>query len=193
MMDKILKRSEIPVESTWDLTDIFGSDEIWQEEYASLNKLPETILSFKGKISKDPDMLLAYFKLEDELTVRLSKFYGYASCKGDEDTANTFYQDMRGKAMGTYSAISSAGAFAVPEIMSIPDDVLDGFYKASPALEQYRRNIYLIRRKAAHILSPECETILASASEMADSPDNIGSTLRNAGSEEHTSELQSPQ
>ncbi|MCH5199272.1 MAG: oligoendopeptidase F [Oscillospiraceae bacterium] len=179
-MEKVLKRSEVKKENTWDLTHVFESDEKWKEEYDALNKLPEIISGFKGELQKSANNLLKYFKLQDELSVRLSKFYGYASCKGDEDTANTFYQDMRGKAMGTYAAISSAGAFAIPEIMNIPEETLDEFYKAEPELETYRRSIYLIRRRAAHILSPECETLLASAAEMADAPDNIGSTLRNA-------------
>ena len=43
---------------------------------------------------------------------RLSRLYGYASCKGDEDTGNSFYQDMRGKAMSTLVTISSAAALA---------------------------------------------------------------------------------
>jgi len=142
--------------------------------------MPEKIAAFQGKISKSADSLLQYFRLDDDISVRIQKLYGYASCKGDEDTANTFYQDMRGKAMGAYAAIGSAGAFAVPEIMSISDEALSGFYKEKPDLENYRRNIYLIRRRKEHILSPECEKLLASAAEMADAPDNIGSTLRNA-------------
>ena len=47
-------------------------------------------------------------------------------------------------------------------------------------METYRRPIYTIRRREAHILSPECETLLAAANEMADTPDAIGSALRNA-------------
>ena len=31
------------------------------------------------------------------LSVRLGKLYGYANCKGDEDTGNGFYQGMRGQ------------------------------------------------------------------------------------------------
>lgn len=180
MAQKILKRSEVPVENTWNLADMFESDEKWMQEYESLKELPAKITAYQGKISQSASDLLAFLKLEDEIELRLTPLYGYASCKGDEDTANGFYQDLRGKAMSTYVAISGAASFATPEIMSIPDDVLDGFYKAEPELETYRRAIYQIRRRAAHVLTPECELILASAGEMADGPENIGSTLRNA-------------
>lgn len=179
-MNRIPKRNEVPVEHTWNLQDIFASDDAWFAEYESLNGLADKISAFRGTLGENAQNLLAYHKLQDELTLRLSAFYGYASCKGDEDTGNAFYQDMRGKAMRTYSMLASASAFAVPEIMAIPEEKIEAFYAECPALETYRRSIYLIRRRAAHILSPECETLLAAAGEMADAPDNIGSTLRNA-------------
>ena len=180
MAQKILKRSEVPVENTWNLSDIFESDEAWLKEYESLKELPSKIEEYKGKLGKSASELLSFLKLEDEIEIRLTRLYGYANCKGDEDTANGFYQDLRGKAMSTYVAISGASSFATPEIMAIPDDVLGSFYKSEPELDTYRRSIYQIRRRASHVLSPECELILASAGEMADGPDNIGSTLRNA-------------
>lgn len=45
---------------------------------------------------------------------------GYASCKGDEDTGNSFYQDVRGKAMNVYVSIASAAAFATPRSWPFP-------------------------------------------------------------------------
>ena len=179
-MNKIPKRNEVPVENTWNLQDIFESDEAWLREYEELNALTEKIASYCGRLNESALTLLDFYKLQDDLTVRMSKFYGYASCKGDEDTGNAFYQDMRGKAMRTYAAVLSAAAFSAPEIMAIPEEKINAFFKECPALETYRRSVYLIRRRAAHILSQECETLLAAASEMADAPDNIGSTLRNA-------------
>ena len=94
--------------------------------------------------------------------------------------SNAKYQDFRGKAMATIVAIESASAFATPEIMAIPEEKLNAFYAECPELETYRRTIYKIRRRAAHILSKEEEALLASAEEMADSADKIGGILRNA-------------
>lgn len=179
-MKRIPKRNEVPQEQTWNLQDIFPSDEAWFAEYDALNDMAGKITSFRGKLGESAQTLLDYFRQQDEISVRLSKLFGYASCKGDEDTGNAYYQDMRGKALRTYVGISSASAFDVPEIMAIPEDTLNAFYKECPALEIYRRSVYLIRRRASHILSPECETLLAAADEMANTPDNIGSTLRDA-------------
>ncbi len=87
---------------------------------------------------------------------------------------------MRGKAMSTLVAVSSAAAFASPEIMAIPEDTLNLFYVAQPSLEEYRRSLYQIRRRAAHILSPAEEKLLSAAGEMAQSAGNIASVFRNA-------------
>lgn len=87
---------------------------------------------------------------------------------------------MRGKATGTWVNISGALSFATPEIMAIDEKVLDSFYKDEPELETYRRSLYQIRRRAAHILSDEGEKLLAAAGEMADAPDRIRSTFSDA-------------
>ena len=179
-MNRIPTRKEVAPENTWNLADIFASDDAWLSEYNALLATVEQVSAFAGRLGSGADVLLAYYRQEDDLSVRLSKLFGYASCKSDEDTADPFYQDMRGKAMRVYTAIASAGAYAVPEIMAIPEETLNAFYAACPELETYRRPIETIRRRAAHILSPECETLLAAAAEMAHAPDAIGSVLRNA-------------
>jgi len=177
---KIPVRSEVPVEYTWNLADLFINDDAWMAEYEALKALPAEVAALKGTLGRSAADLLAYFKANDATSLRLSRFMGYASRKGDEDTGNSFYQDMRGKANATLVAVSSAGAYATPEIMAIPEETLEQFYRDEPELETYRRSLYRIRRRAAHILSPEVEAILAASSEMADAADNIGSILRNA-------------
>ena len=180
MPKSIPNRNEIPVEHTWDLTHMFASDESWLAEYESMKAMPETIAAFAGTLGESAEKLLAFLRLEDEITLRLSPLMGYASCKGDEDTANGYYQDLRGKAMSVAVAISSAAAFAAPEIMAIPEETLESFYAAEPALETYRRGLYQIRRRKEHILSPECETLLAAAGEIAQAPESIRSIFEDA-------------
>ena len=180
MENTLLKRSEVPEEFTWKLSDIFPSEQAWEEENEALKLMPERLIAFQGKLGESAENLLAFFKLQDELEVRVSKLFGYANCKGDQDTGDSFYQGMKGKAMNTYVAISSASSFATPEIMSIEEDKLNLFYAAQPGLEEYRRSLYQIRRRAEHILSPAEEKLLAAAGEMADAPDKIYGMLTNA-------------
>ena len=90
MSKPILKRSEVAEKDTWNLGDIFASDELWRSEYENLKAAPESILKYRGRLGESAGLMLGYFRLCDEISVRLGKLYGYASCKGDEDTGNSF-------------------------------------------------------------------------------------------------------
>ena len=173
-------RSDVPEKDTWNLKDIFESDEAWQAEFEALKAVPAQIEAYRGRLGESAEVLLSWFRLNDTLSIRLEKLYGYASCKGDEDTGNSFYQGMRSKALATLVGISSAAAFETPEIMALDEDKLNLFYAAQPELETYRRNIYKIRRCKEHILSPEEEKLLSAAGEMAHASANIASVFRDA-------------
>ena len=176
----ILPRSEVPEEFTWDLSHVFASDDKWNEELEALKAYPERMAAYAGKLGESAKTLLDWFTLSDEINVRVSKFVQYASCRSDQDVGNSFYQGMRSKAFSTAVALNSAGSFEASEIMAIPDETLARFYAEEPKLETYRRSIDKLRRRKAHILSPECEKILAAAGEISESPDRTFSMFHNA-------------
>ena len=180
MSKPIRKRSEVAAEFTWDLTDIFPSDEAWRAEYEALRPYTEAVAAYQGRLGESAETLLAYFRLDDELNVRVGRLYGYANCKADEDTSNGFYQDLCGKALSLSVTLSGAGAFAASELLALSDETLTRFYAEQPELATYRRPIERVRRRRAHILSPECEALLANAGEMADGPDAIFGVFHNA-------------
>ena len=179
-LTKIPERNEIPEEYTWDLRDLFPDDAAWSRELEELGAMGDTITAFAGTLGERPGRLLDWLKLSDKLNVRLEKLMGYANCKADQDIADGFYQDMRSKAVACAVNLSGLSAFATPEILAIPDEVLDRFYAECPLLEVYRRSLTSTRRMRGHILTPAEEKLLAAAGEMADAPDSVASALRNA-------------
>ncbi len=179
-LNRIPERKEIPEEYTWDLAAVFPSDEAWTAEHRALCAMTEQLAAFVGTLGTKPGRLLDYLKLEDEISVRLEMLSGYANCKGDQDIADGFYQDMRSKAAACAVVLREAAAFSTPEFLAIPDETLEAFYAQCPALEVYRRRLYSIRRRRAHFLSPAEEKLLAAAGEMADGPTSVASALRNA-------------
>lgn len=177
---KLPKRDQVSEDFTWNLKDIFESDEAWAAENESLKAALKEAEAFRGRLGESAEALLDFFRLDDKLSVRAEKLYCYASCKSDQDISNSFYQDMRGKAVSTLTRLSESLSYAAPEIMAIDEDKLNLFYIAQPDLEGYRRSIYKIRRRAAHILSHQEEALLAAAGEMAESSEKIASVFRNA-------------
>lgn len=178
--NRLLKRNEVPTEMTWRLEDLFATDEEWFKEFEALKSLPERITEFQGKLGSSADTLLDFMKLQDEVSLRLEPLFNYANCKGDEDTANNYYQDMIGKARSIYVSILSAAAFSTSEILAIKDGVLNQYYEEKQELLIYKRVLDGIRRKKNHVLSPEAERVLALSGEVSAIPDTIGSVLRNA-------------
>ena len=177
---KIPERKDVDAKFTWDLTQIFANDGEWEKAYAALSGFQSKIECFKGRLGESAKTLLEYCRLEDEISLAVEAVYGYSSLKGDEDTGNGFYQNMRGKAVGAYVAVQGAMSFSTPEILAISDEALEQFYKDEPELLTYKRSFDRIRRRRAHFLSGAEEQLLAAAGEMAEGPDNIGGILRNA-------------
>ena len=180
MAQTYAERSRVPEEFTWNLQDLFPTEEAWLEEYEALKALPGEISAMAGTLGRSAADLLAFYRKGDEIAVRLDKLYTYASCLGDQDTGSSRGQDLRGKAISTLVAVSAASAFADPEILAIPEETLERFYREEPALETYRRSLYRVRRMKDHILSPECEQLLSAAGEMANAPDSIFSVFTDA-------------
>ena len=103
----------------------------------------------------------------------------YCMRKTDEDTRVAKYQAMKGQFMSAYVALSAATSFETPEILSISDETLDGFFAAEPKLERYRRYLWNIRRRKEHAVprrgeAPGCRR------EMANAPDDIFSLFADA-------------
>lgn len=50
--ERIPERNEIPVEFTWDLTDIFKTDEDWLREYEALMQVPAQLAEYEGTLGE---------------------------------------------------------------------------------------------------------------------------------------------
>lgn len=177
---QIPRREDVPKEYTWAIEDVFANDEAFFAALDACSDLPAQVGAFAGKLGESAETLLAFLQLQDEITPRVHAIATYAFRKSDVDTANGKYLDMCGRAMRLIVSLDSAGAFATPEIMEISDERLAAFYAECAPLTLYTRHIDMIRRRKAHTLSAAEEALLAAAGEMAESPDGIGSALRNA-------------
>ncbi len=180
MNENYEKRSDVPKEYTWAVEDLYASDEEWKKDLEKIKGMIPQIETYQGNLGKSADNLLNFLKLQDEISVLIDRFANYSMRKADEDTKNTTYQGFRDQTTGVYVAISSALSFAEPEILEIPDTVLNGFYEKQPELVRYRRYLNDILRKKTHILSDAEEKILAAAGDLAQSPDDIFSLLNDA-------------
>ena len=165
---------------TWALTDLFPTDDAWRAELSRVRGLLPALAAYQGRLGESAATLLAFLRLGDELSRALDALGNYARRKNDEDTRVPAYQEMSAQYMNLAVEVNRTSAFETPEILAIPDETLDAFYAAEPGLEHYRLALTRIRRERPHILSAECETLLAAAGQMSQAPDDIFSFLNDA-------------
>ncbi len=170
---KIRKRSEIPVEDTWAVEDLFVNDEAWEQALTELMTEKDVLAAYAGHLADSADNLCAYLTKMEQANAQGSLLANYCMRMSDVDTRNATYQAMVGKFMGVVVGLGAATSFETPEIMAISDETLEDFYAQCPGLERYRRYLTDLRRRKEHILSPAEEKLLASAGELAQAPDNI--------------------
>lgn len=170
---KIRSREEIPAEDKWAIEDLYATDEAWEQELAALAEDQSALASFAGRLGQDGQTLRAYLEKMEQVNAKAELLGNYCMRRADEDTRNAAYQAMTGKFMSVVVALGAACSFDTPEIMAVPDEVLEGFYTACPGLERYRRYLTDLRRRKAHTLSAAEEKLLAAAGEMSQAPDTI--------------------
>ena len=178
--NSIRKRSEIAVEDTWKVEDLYASDEAWEQELATLEADKAALAAFAGHLADDAESLYNYLSKMEQVQAKAELLGNYASRKADVDTRDATYQAMSGKFMSVVVGLGAAVSFETPEIMSISDETLDKFYADCPKLERFRRYLTDMRRKKEHILSPAEEKLLAAAGEMARAPQSIYNVFANA-------------
>ena len=80
---EVKDRKDIDVKDTWNLESIYANNELWEEDYAALEKDAAEFAKLKGAIeadvSKIPAVLDAYYGLHR----RLSKLSVYARMRFD--------------------------------------------------------------------------------------------------------------
>mgnify|MGYP004521579797 FL=1 len=178
--ETIRARDQIPQEDTWALEDLYPSDESWEQALSALTARQAEAAAFAGKLGESGETLCAFLHLVEDVDGQTELLANYAMRKADQDTRNATYQAMVGKLMGVLTAVSAAFSFSTPEIMAIPEEAMEGFYKAAPGLERYRRYLNNERRRREHTLSAAEERLLAAAGEMANAPDTVFGAFLNA-------------
>ena len=177
---EVQDRKDIDVKDTWNLESIYANNELWEEDYAALEKDAAEFAKLKGAIeadvSKIPAVLDAYYGLHR----RLSKLSVYARMRFDQDTTDSTYQTMSAKIGSLGVKIGAASAFVEPEILSYSKEQLEAAEKENERTAYYGRKIEEMLRGQEHTLDAEKEELLAAAGDMAEAPDDIFSVLMNA-------------
>ncbi|MEG2322567.1 MAG: oligoendopeptidase F [Bacilli bacterium] len=179
-MIKEKKRSEIALESKWDLSTIYKGEKDVNDDIKKAQLLLDDIKKYTNKIMDSSSNLLELIKKDLELDELFSKIYVYACMKLDEDMTNSFYQSLKGKIDNLKTLINSSTSFIVPELLKSDYNLVLQYIEENKALEPFKKYLEEIFRYKDHTLSSKEERIISSFSNLFKVGNSISSLICNS-------------
>lgn len=172
-------RSEIKEEDKWDLTGLYKTEDEWNEDYDELQGLISKFDDFKGKLNNSKD-ILKYFEFNNEVNLKLENVCVYTYLKFDEDTTNTHFQELKGRADNLLSEFSLVSSFVMPELCKLSKDDIEKFMAEEEGLRKYKYDFDCILRIKNHVLSDKEESLLSNLEKPMSVSEEVSSYLRDA-------------
>ncbi|MDZ5473838.1 oligoendopeptidase F [Bacillus sp. 31A1R] len=179
-VEKRLTREEVPVEQTWNLNDLFTSEEAWEAGIKEIeNTLPDFTV-FKGRLHESASTLLTCLEKQEELQKKIVLVSTYASLRQSGDGTNPVNQGNSSKIGALLSKVSASLSFINSEILTIDESVIEQFIKEEAGLVPFQRNLKVLLEAKKYRLSAETEQVLAALGEVHGAPYNIYQTSKSA-------------
>ncbi|MED3792771.1 oligoendopeptidase F [Niallia alba] len=169
-MEKTLYRSEVPVEHTWDLRDLFEREELWKVELLAIEEDIPTVTQYKGKLGQDAKTLLDCLKARDALSERLARALTYANLNQSTDGSNPVNQENDAIVSSLYAKVSSSLSFIDSEILALSNEKLTTYIQDEKELQVFSKTLTDLMELKPHMLTPETEEVLAAFGEIHHSP-----------------------
>lgn len=178
MAETLKERKEIAAEYTWDLSSLYENDAAWENAFAAIDKKAAAVADYSGKL-KDAKTIHQFLQADTDLSLDLSDLFCYAALRRSEDTRAAAGQELYSRIMGKYASIAAETAFAVPEILALPENTLRKLVE-DPELADYRFIMEKLLLQKPHTLSAPEEKLLAGFSEVLSAPGEIADNLQDA-------------
>lgn len=176
----IPRRSEIPIEFTWDLTTVYAGDAAWEEEVARLDAMwPETA-ALHGSLGASAGALLRILHLKDRVSMRVEQVYTYARMRRDSDSTDPTGQALEARAGSLHARLMAALSFIEPEILALPSERLAAWQAEEPQLAPYAYYLDQLARRRSHVRSAEVEAVMAQLGDVTRAPGDAFEALTNA-------------
>ncbi len=180
MAKELLKRSEVKEEFTWNLADMYPTQEAWEADVKESQALAAELAKEEGRLTSSAEELYQALEKMSLLDQKFDLIFNYAARLSDEDTKNAQHQAMYQKLQAIAADISSRLAFWEPELLAADEALLESYYAQKPELELYRKQMQEIQRQKPHCLSAEMEKLMAMTSETRRNPSQTYSIFNNS-------------
>lgn len=173
-------RDQIEAKYKWDLTPVYESIDLWEQDFAWVKGKTAGYAAFQGKLGSSARSLLEFLKYDEEIGIKFGRVHLYAFLSKDLDLADTKYQALYDRTMGLATQLSEASAFFRPELLSIPEAKLKDYLSEEKGLAVYEHMLNELLRSKDHTLDKEKEELLAMASQVTRVPYDVFGMFKNA-------------
>ncbi len=163
-----MKRNEVEEKYTWDLRDLFATEEDYEEAIRSLSEDAEAFAKKAWDLTS-ADAVLASVREMEELAVRLDHIMNYAFLDFSVDMSDSVRSARYGKAGLFYGKISWIFTAFENALKKVPDEIL---LEAAKEKGYYMYLTNIVRAKK-HALPDDVEKALTALSPVLGAPQDI--------------------
>lgn len=163
-------RAEVPVETTWDLQDLFVNEAAWEAEFGAIETARAALAVYQGRLGQDGATLLACLTDAETLGARLMRLSTFAYLRNAQDATHPPHQAATARVAALQARVDAATSFIDSEILAMPDGQLQALRQAEPGLAAFDVPLDDLLAQRPHQLSPATEQALAALGEVLNAP-----------------------
>lgn len=161
-----MKRSEIDIKETWDISNVFESIEIYEQELERYKKLVDKFVeNYEGKIS-DKEILVNSLNDRIEIYELVSKLSAYAGLPTEADKLDDELAAREMSFYDMYSQYNSKLSFYMDELLALDEELLEH----AKTNKDFTVFIDDLLEEKSHRLHPETEKALSALSNTLNVP-----------------------
>jgi len=164
----------------WDLSDLYPDVDAWESAFADLEYRLETVVQYRGTLGDSAQSMNRALNEISDAYKELTRLYIYTSLRQDTDQRVAEEQTRFGRAMQLYSNWSEGTSWMNPEILAVGSETVNRYLAEEPGLADFEFMLQDILRMAPYTLDENTEAILAQASMLMSSPEQIYNMYANA-------------
>ncbi|REH87522.1 oligoendopeptidase F [Staphylococcus felis] len=169
MSQKLPYRSDVPLNETWDLSDLYKTSEEYE---LAIRRLPEQAQQFKTQYEGQLNDLATIenaLKAYSEILVDLDRAANYSALQLTVETTGAERQRLDALLTSNYGDVMSRLSFVETELLSLDNDLLQ---QAIDSLD-YPYYLQCLKKRKKYQLHPKAEETLANMSQALGAPSHI--------------------
>ena len=174
MSEGLPLREEVPVKETWDLKDLFTSDQAF---YQTLEQVVQMSLDFNHTYYQKLNNIETIEKALDEyerILIEIDRLYNYPELRLSVDTSNEEAQKVNAKLNTISGKLAGLLSFVDSEILELPDEIISELRSQT----KYPHFIKQLQDRKPYQLSADVEKVLATLTPTLRSPFELYGTTK---------------